>query len=96
MTFLAIALDRNWRQSAACRDADPDVFFSEAAPGSEAYARDAAEALSTCAACPVRAECAAVSASEPWGIWAGTTEGERGNAAQRERARRFRERRAVA
>jgi WhiB family transcriptional regulator, redox-sensing transcriptional regulator len=39
-----------WRQQAACRDYDTDVFF----PDSDA---DAGPALAICATCPVRDAC---------------------------------------
>ena len=53
--------DPFWREHAACRDADPDMFF-------EAAHRDAAQAL--CARCPVTAECLA-SRGGCEGMWGG-------------------------
>ena len=61
-----------WRQQAACRDSDTNVFF----PDSDA---DAGPALAICAVCPVRIECLeyAVRIREPHGIWGGLNELER-------------------
>jgi WhiB family transcriptional regulator, redox-sensing transcriptional regulator len=70
-----ITLD--WRHRAACRDADPDLFFPEGDPSAPAYAAQVAEALATCSACPVRLQCAEFGLGEASGIWAGTTEQER-------------------
>jgi WhiB family transcriptional regulator, redox-sensing transcriptional regulator len=53
---------------AACRTADPVLFFPE--PGDTAAE---AQALTVCAGCPVRAQCyaRAVENGERWGIWGG-------------------------
>jgi hypothetical protein len=70
---------------AACRTADPVLFFPE--PGDTATE---AQALAVCAGCPVRAACyaRAVQNSEWWGIWGGvnfgTTEVDRGAGPGRE------------
>lgn len=62
--------------AAACRTADPDLFFPPDLPEAERQ-RDrqarVTKAKAICVACPVRTECyaAAVANSEPWGIWAG-------------------------
>jgi WhiB family transcriptional regulator, redox-sensing transcriptional regulator len=70
---------RDWRDRAACRDKDPDLFFPLAPPNTDAYAEQAARAMLTCGTCPVRVPCHdfAVSAAEQWGVWGGTTPGER-------------------
>lgn len=74
------AVMAGWRNLAACRDTDPDSFFPVAAPGTDAYAEQAAAALKACAGCPVRRPCGefAVSTRQGWGIWAGTSPAERG------------------
>jgi WhiB family transcriptional regulator, redox-sensing transcriptional regulator len=61
-----------WQQDAACRDADPDLFF-----GNDERTRQAA--LSYCTNCPVRIECLeqALASRETYGIWGGTDEHER-------------------
>jgi WhiB family redox-sensing transcriptional regulator len=67
----------DWRQLAACRDEDPELFFpvSEVGPG----ARQAEDAKAVCAACPVRARCLdhALDNGLDHGIFGGTTEAER-------------------
>ena len=62
----------SWRQSAACRGVDPDVFY----PASEDEA-DAAK--SVCAQCNVRQACLehALVNRERDGVWGGATEKER-------------------
>ena len=66
-----------WRSAAACRSADPDLFFpiSASGPGRD----QAAEAKAICAACRVRRECLAFAlrTGQLHGIWGGTTEDER-------------------
>lgn len=63
---------QHWRDRAACRDADPGLFFPEAG-------ESARPAMAICAGCPVRAECLryAFSFPEPWGVWGGTAERDR-------------------
>lgn len=72
-------MDR-WSDEAACRDADPELFF----PTSEdmarrAVARQVAEAKAICAACPVWSACLgwAVQNGQDHGIWGGLTARER-------------------
>ena len=64
-----------WHEKAACRGADPDLFF----PSEEGGKAQAWKAKAICAGCPVRAECLdhAVRHGEHWGIWGGTAPGER-------------------
>jgi WhiB family transcriptional regulator, redox-sensing transcriptional regulator len=66
-----------WRSAAACRSADPDLFFpiSDSGPALE----QAAEAKAICATCRVRPECLAFAlrTGQLHGIWGGATEGER-------------------
>ena len=66
-----------WRSAAACRSADPELFFPISASGP---AREqAAEAKAICAICRVRRECLtfALRTGQHHGIWGGTTEDER-------------------
>ncbi|SDW37847.1 WhiB family transcriptional regulator, redox-sensing transcriptional regulator [Amycolatopsis xylanica] len=76
----------DWRENAACRDIDPELFFpvSELGPG----ARQVAQAKAVCGACPVRAKCLdyALDNGLTSGIFGGTTEGERRNLLRRSRA----------
>lgn len=69
-----------WQQDAACRDAEPDVFFSTAEGDRE-------EAMRLCASCPVRLECLehALENREAYGIWGGTDEQERKRLLRRRR-----------
>lgn len=70
----------DWRDRAACRDLPADDFFPIAPPNTDAYAEQATEALKACGTCPVRQPCHdfAVSTRQQWGVWGGTTPGERG------------------
>jgi WhiB family transcriptional regulator, redox-sensing transcriptional regulator len=67
----------HWRNVAACRDADPELFFPVGATGPALGQIE--EAKRICRGCLARAHCLdwalvhAVSA----GVWGGTTEGER-------------------
>jgi WhiB family transcriptional regulator, redox-sensing transcriptional regulator len=63
-----------WHDMAACRYADPALFFPE--PG---HRDTTAEARAICARCPVFAPCYgfAEATGQIYGIWAGTTQQER-------------------
>ncbi|MPY80448.1 MAG: WhiB family transcriptional regulator [Actinophytocola sp.] len=67
----------DWRHRAACRDEDPELFFpvTDIGPG----AKQADEAKSICARCPVRERCLrfALDNGLDYGIFGGTTEQER-------------------
>jgi WhiB family transcriptional regulator, redox-sensing transcriptional regulator len=69
-----------WRSAAACRSADPDLFFpiSDSGPALE----QAAQAKAICETCRVRRECLAfaLQTGQVHGIWGGTTEHERATA----------------
>ncbi len=70
-----------WRSAAACADLGPALFY-DPLPSSIRAAK------AVCARCPVANDCAghAIANSEPFGIWGGQTETERGEAsAQRAR-----------
>ena len=56
-----------WVRGAACRDEDPELWFS---PGPA----DVAKAQAICARCPVRPECSAAAEAnaELYGVWGGT------------------------
>lgn len=73
-----------WRRQAACRDADPELFFPVGSAG-PALAQ-AAEAKAVCARCPVREACLnfALSTGQDYGIWGGLTEDERRNLRRRQ------------
>ena len=76
-------MNLSWRNRAACRGVDPDIFF----PVSE---EDAFQAKAICAECPVREACLeyALATRERDGVWGGATE--------RERRRMIRQRRKTA
>lgn len=61
----------NWREVAACRKEDPDLFFPEGyGPKSTAQIQ---QAQAICAECPVTSQClgAAIRTGEREGIWGG-------------------------
>ncbi len=62
----------SWRQRAACRGVDPNIFY----PVSD---DDAEEAKAVCSSCPVRQACLeySLTAREREGVWGGLTERER-------------------
>lgn len=76
-------MNLSWRQKAACRGVDPDIFY----PVSD---DDAGAAKAICAGCPVREACLeyALANRERDGVWGGATE--------RERRRMIRQRRKTA
>lgn len=49
----------DFRARAACRDVDPELFFSAAEPGTAVYARDVAAAKAVCRRCPAATDCLA-------------------------------------
>ncbi len=83
----ALAMDAPWRAFAACRTADPDLFFPS---GSRRSSSEKARAI--CAVCPARGACLDMALADPslTGVWGGTT------AADRRRIRKKVRRAAVA
>lgn len=71
------AAPRDWRLLAACRSADPDLFFPVSESGRSLEQVAAAKAV--CSGCQVRRECLAfaLAAGEVHGIWGGRSERER-------------------
>ena len=65
-------MNATWRNRAACRGIDPDLFF----PVTD---EEAEPAKAICDACPVREACLefALAAREREGVWGGATERER-------------------
>jgi WhiB family redox-sensing transcriptional regulator len=81
-----------WRDDAACRSTDPDLFFPV---GTTGPALDhIAAAKSVCATCSVKVPCLefAIESNQDSGIWGGTSEEERRTL----RRHRMRARRAAA
>jgi WhiB family redox-sensing transcriptional regulator len=73
-----LATGPSWR-SAACRSADPELFFPLSESG-EAL-EQIAEAKAICTGCPVRRQCLEFALrTRPHGIWGGLTERERHHA----------------
>jgi WhiB family redox-sensing transcriptional regulator len=67
----------NWRDDAACRDADPDLFFPIGTAGPAL--RQIGEAKRICRTCSAQAQCLswALDNGVTDGVWGGTTEDER-------------------
>lgn len=65
-----VAGDMAWRARAACRDADPALFFPE-------RGESLAPAHAYCAGCAVRDTCLDEGLGERFGVWGGTSERER-------------------
>jgi WhiB family redox-sensing transcriptional regulator len=72
---------QDWREAAACRGADVELFF----PANEEEA-DVAKAV--CASCPVREPCLefALAARQLEGVWGGLTDTERRRLRRRRQA----------
>jgi WhiB family transcriptional regulator, redox-sensing transcriptional regulator len=86
--MLALSQDDLWRDRAACRDMDPDLFFPIGSTGSALYQIDAAKTI--CRACAVREVCLeyALATNQEAGVWGGTSEEERRRLRKRWLARR--------
>lgn len=67
----------SWRESAACSQADPELFFPIAKAGPARSEIQRAKAV--CASCPVRQSCLAfaLATNQEYGIWGGYDEDER-------------------
>lgn len=67
-----LKLPGGWTHRAACRDADPEIFYPEKGGRVE-------EARAICFRCPVRAECLewALENNERYGLWGGLSERQR-------------------
>ncbi|MFE0676906.1 WhiB family transcriptional regulator [Streptomyces sp. NPDC058867] len=78
----------DWRDSAVCRDEDPDLFFPIGTSGPALL--QTAQAKAVCGRCPVREHCLdwALETRQTVGVWGGTSEGERLALLRRASARR--------
>ena len=67
----------DWRDDAACRDADPELFFPDCDMRSARTQVKTAKLI--CRGCPVQATCLnwALASGQESGIWGGLTEDER-------------------
>lgn len=63
----------DFREFAACRELDPELFFPVGTPGAPAYDRAVGEATAVCARCPVTDACLAfaLDTAQEFGIWGG-------------------------
>lgn len=80
----------DWRDDAACRDHDPDLFFPIGSTGPAVEQAD--EAKQVCSGCDVREQCLeyAMASNQDAGVWGGLTEDERRSLKrQRQRQRRL-------
>ena len=77
----------DWREHAACRDEDPELFFPTGTTGPALAQVEQAKAV--CRRCPVTAQCLqwALKHGEDAGVWGGLSEDER-RAVKREMQRR--------
>jgi WhiB family redox-sensing transcriptional regulator len=80
---MTVLLSDEWWGLAACRDAEPELFFpiSDTAASRNTIMR----AKQVCAACPVQSQCLsyALRHRQEQGIWGGLTEDERRLASRR-------------
>ncbi|WP_162467060.1 WhiB family transcriptional regulator [Streptomyces cavernae] len=85
------ALVDDWRDSAACRTEDPDLFFPVGNTGPALLQIEQAKAV--CFRCPVREECLqwALDAGPVMGVWGGTSEPDRRTLQRRAARRRARD-----
>lgn len=79
---MARLTEANWRVLAACRSAEPELFFPISSSGKsveQAAEAKAAEAKAVCACCLVRRQCLAFAlrTRQAHGIWGGLTAEER-------------------
>ena len=67
----------NWREHAACRHEDPDLFFPIGTTGPSLVQTEQAKAV--CRDCPVQEPCLrfALDTDQAIGVWGGTSETER-------------------
>ena len=89
MIYVMESTTKDWRDKAACKDADPELFFP--ASKSELDQERAKDTIARyCIGCAVIADCLdyAINKGEDSGIWGGQTESQR--LASKRRAQRSR------
>lgn len=69
--------DTTWQEQAACRDADPELFYHPEGETGFMKAQRISDARAVCAECPVLEICRANTLHEEYGIWGGLSEDER-------------------
>lgn len=64
-----------WREHAACRGGDQELFFYSDRERGRARRRRETAAKAICATCPVKIACLswALAVQEPYGVWGGLT-----------------------
>lgn len=74
---MTVMLLEKWWDAAACRNADPELFFPISATA--VSANDVRRAKQVCASCPVSSPCLsyALTHRQEQGIWGGLTDEER-------------------
>jgi len=67
----------DWRETARCKEMDPDLFFPVGTTGPALLQIEAAKAV--CRTCTVQTECLqyALDSNQEYGVWGATTEEER-------------------
>ncbi|MBX7554681.1 WhiB family transcriptional regulator [Streptomyces sp. NPDC004232] len=77
----------NWRDHAACRHVDPDLFFPVGTTGPALVQTERAKEV--CGLCPAREPCLAwaLATGQGTGVWGGTSETERRALRHRARSR---------
>jgi WhiB family transcriptional regulator, redox-sensing transcriptional regulator len=72
-----MSVHANWREDAACRNTDPELFFPIGTTGPAL--RQIQEAKRICRTCPARSQCLAFALDHGVtdGVWGGTTEDQR-------------------
>lgn len=88
----AAAMPWDWRDSAACLDQDPELWFPIGEKSRDALL-EAAAAKAICSGCPVQVEC--VTDAGDYGIWGGLTEDERRSLKRRGERVKAKERKAA-
>lgn len=84
---MATKATSSWWDFAACRSADPELFFPITNTG--AGRPKVTRAKAVCARCPIRQQCLdyAIDSHQSHGVWGGTSEEERRLIAARRRRR---------
>jgi WhiB family redox-sensing transcriptional regulator len=75
---------KHWRDNAACRDENPDMFYTD-------NAQIVQQARKVCFGCPVRMECQqfALANGEWWGVWGGMSQTQLRTHGNRRKAARY-------
>ena len=76
-SMIQLAPTMDWRNGAACRDTDPDLFFPVGTTGAAVDQIAAAKAV--CDVCSAKESCLqfAIENNQDSGVWGGTSEDER-------------------